>query len=73
MAYSFFLRSSIRPSHPIPVARSLTIVAILVQVLLELVRRETGVLVHPEVSQAFCRGLCVCVLHPFLMDEGLAD
>lgn len=51
----------------------LTIEAILVQVLLELVRRQTSVLVHPEVGQAFCRGLSVCVLHPFWTDKGLAD
>lgn len=56
-------------SHPIPDAHALTIVAILVQVLLELVRSETGVLIHPEVSQAFCRGLCVCVFHPFWIDK----
>lgn len=51
--------------------RALTIVAILLQVLLKLVRRQTGVLIHPEVSQAFCRPLCVCVLHPFWIDKGL--
>lgn len=49
---------------------ALTIEAILVQVLLELVRSETGSLIHSEVSQAFCRALCVCVLHPFWIDKG---
>lgn len=51
-------------------AHFLTIKAILVQVLLELVWGETSVLVHPEVSQAICRDLCVCVLHPFWIDKG---
>lgn len=58
--------------HPIPVAQSLTIVAKLVQVLLELVGGKTGVLIHPEVGQAFCRILGVRVLHPFWIDKGLA-
>lgn len=57
---------------PVPDDRTLTIEAVLVQVLLELVRGETSVLIHPKVSQAFCRDLCVCVLHPFWIDRGLA-
>lgn len=57
------------PPHPwFP---ALTIVAILLQVLLELVWAQAGVLVHPKVSQAFCRALSVCVLHPFWVDKGL--
>lgn len=56
--------------HPCP-PRTLTIVAVLLQVLLELVRAETGVLVHPEVRQAFCRALCVCVLHPAPDRQGI--
>lgn len=59
------------PPTPSLMPRALTIVAILLQVLLKLVRRQTGVLIHPEVSQAFCRPLCVCVLHPFWIDKGL--
>lgn len=47
---------SVPPIHP---PCTLTIVAVLLQVLLELVWGEAGVLVHPEVRQAFCRGLCV--------------
>lgn len=49
---------------------ALTVEAILVQVLLELVGTETGVLVHPKVSQAFCRVLGVGVLHPLWIDKG---
>jgi len=59
------------PPPPIPDAQFLTIEAILLQVLLALLRRETGVLVRPEECQAFGRGLCVCVLHPFRIDKGL--
>lgn len=58
---------------PIPNARTLTIEAVFVQVLLELVRRETSVLVHREVGQAFYRVLRVCVLHLLWIDKGLAD
>lgn len=54
-----------------PNTRTLTVEAILVQVLLELVGRETNVLIHPKVGQAFCWRLGVCVLHPFWIDEGL--
>lgn len=53
---------------PSQTPQTLTIVAVLLQVLLELVRSEAGVLVDPKVSQAFCRGLGVCVLHPFWID-----
>lgn len=60
------------PSFTGPVAHTLTIEAILLQVLLELVGTETSVFIHPEVSQAFCRRLGVWVLHPLWIDNGSA-
>lgn len=59
------------PPTPPLMPCSLTIVAILLEVLLELVGTEARFLVHSEVSQALCRPLCVCVLHPFWIDEVL--
>lgn len=61
----------VTPPTPSLMPRSLTIVAILLKVLLELVGTEASFLVDSEVSQAFCWPLCVCVLHPFWIDEVL--
>lgn len=59
------------PPTPALTPRALTVVAILVEVLLELVEAEARFLVDSKVSQAVCRPLGVCVLHPFWIDEVL--
>lgn len=60
--------SAPRPRRP----GSLTIEAVLFLVLLALFGAEARGLAHTEVRQAFARGLCVCVLHPFWTDKGVA-